>query len=85
MEHRLAGEQALDAHAVQPTDQFAGGVVDLDRVRPSELVQPGVGVDEVTIDPPALAGRLGAGLHHLAEAGVDLDVEPAPRCDAASG
>ncbi|GMA89071.1 hypothetical protein GCM10025868_43210 [Angustibacter aerolatus] len=74
VEHRLPCEQAADGHAVEPADERAVRPR-LDRVRPPEVVQPGVRLDDVAGDPAAVAGRVGAGEHDVGERGVDPDVE----------
>src|SRR5262249_52972988 len=55
VEHRLAYKQAVDAHAVETTGQLPRAIENLDAVRPPELVQPDVRVDELRRDPAALA------------------------------
>ena len=54
VEHRLAGEQAADRDAVQAADQLAV-LPGLHRVRPAQLVQPGVGREDLVVDPGAVA------------------------------
>ena len=68
VEHRLAGEHAADPDAVESSRQLAVAVEDLDAVRPSEVVQPLVGGDEVVRDPAVLPRRIGAGADHPGEA-----------------
>ena len=58
VEHRLPGEQAIDAHAVEPADQLAVVVEALDGVGPTEPVQALVRLDEAGGDPPP--GRRGS-------------------------
>ena len=78
VEHRLAGEQAADGHAVQPAHEptVAPG---LDRVHPAELVEPEVRLADLAVDPARRPARVGAGVDHLGERGVDPDLEPAGR------
>ena len=80
VEHRLAGEEPVDGHAVEAADQLAVVGPRLDAVGPAQLVQPRVGVDERRRDPAAAAGRVGAGRRSRSrKRGVDADlVAPAP-------
>ena len=78
VEHRLAREEPADADAVQPADERAV-LPRLDRVRPAELVQPRVRVDERRVDPTVRSPRVGAPEHDVDERGVDADLEAADR------
>ena len=49
MEHRFAGEEPVDADAVQPSGELTVAVEHLDAVRPSELVQSRIRRDEVVV------------------------------------
>ena len=67
VEHRLAGEEPTDGDAVEPADErpLAAGIApDLDAVRPAQLVERRVGVDERLVDPPARALGVGAPENH---------------------
>ena len=74
VEHRLAREEPADAHAVEPADELAVAPR-LDAVRPAQLVQARVRVDERLVDPAVRAARIGAAAHHRVERGVDPDLE----------
>ena len=73
----------LIADAVEAARQLALAIEHFDAVRPAEPVQPRVGGDELAGDPAVFARRIGAGAHHVGEAGIDADVE-APARSAAS-
>ena len=74
VEHRLAGEEPADAHAVEAADELAVGVA-LDRVGPAHVVEAEVGLDELRRDPAAGAAGIGAAHHDVGEARVPADLE----------
>ena len=76
-EHRFTGEEALNLQSVQTTGQPALPVEDFDAVRPTELVQPRVRLDERGRDPPMLPGRIGAAAHDVDKRGIDTDLKAA--------
>ena len=55
MKHGLAGEKAIDADAVEPSRQLAVTVERFHAVRPTTLVQGGIGRNEIFADPAMLA------------------------------
>ena len=76
VEHRLRREQAANRDAVHAARQRAVRCPRFDAVRPAQLVQTGVRVDEVVVDPAVRPGRLGARPHDVRERAVDRDGEP---------
>ena len=76
MEHRLAGEEGADAHAVEAPDQRSLLVIGLERVRPPEQVQLPVGGDERRGDPRSGTTRIGTLQDDVAERRVPADVVP---------
>lgn len=54
VKHGLPREQTAHRHPVETTDELVFGIPDLDRVRPTHLVELCVGVDELRSDPRAL-------------------------------
>ena len=74
MEHRLAREEPADAHAVQAADELAV-LPRLDGVRPTQLVQARVRVDERRVDPSVRTARVGAAQHHVDEGRVHAELE----------
>src|SRR5439155_17003373 len=80
VEHGLAGEEAADGEPVQASGQLA--VVErprLDAVRPAQLVEPDVGPADGLADPAATPPPVSARRDHVAERGVDPDLEAAER------
>src|SRR5918994_1174009 len=75
VEHRLAGEEPADRHAVQPTGQPTFGAPGLDRVCPAQPVQPAVGRGDVLGDPRTRPGRVRAPGDDVGERCVDPDLE----------
>src|SRR5439155_9951459 len=69
VKHRFTREQAVDAHAVQTAGQLPAPIEHLDAVRPPELVQLDVRVDELRRDPSALTLRVRARADDVGEAG----------------
>src|SRR5262249_55872045 len=67
MEHRLAAEQAVDAHAIQTTGEVSLAIEHFDAVRPPQLVQLRVRGDEVAGNPAIGARRVGAGTNDALE------------------
>jgi hypothetical protein len=78
VEHRLAGEQAADRHAVQAAHQLAVRPR-LDRVGPAEAVQRAVGLTDVAGDPAVRSARVGAGVDDGPERRIDPDLEAVAR------
>ena len=76
MKHRFAGEEPVDADAVEPSSKLTITVEHLDAVRPSELVQSRIGGDEVFADPAVFARRIGARADDARETGVDPNLVP---------
>ena len=79
MEHRLTGEQAADRHAVQPADQVTVVAARPRRCAPSRGRAAG-GTQPRTpavIQPPGRRPESAQPRDHLAEGGVDRDLEPA--------
>src|SRR5690349_17562641 len=74
VEHRLAREEPTDAHAVQTARELTA-LPRLDAVRPTELVQTGVRVDERGVDPTVWSRRVGTAEHDVDERGVDANLE----------
>ena len=75
--HRLAREEPADAQAVQPAGQLALLGPGLDAVRPAQLVQAGVGLDDGGRDPPVGAVGAGAGGDDAGKVAIDADGVPA--------
>jgi len=75
MEHRLPCEQPPDLDAIETPDKITGRVPHLDRVRPTQPMEPGIGIDEVGGDPAMIATFISAGMHHIGETGIHADVE----------
>ena len=63
MKHRFAGEESLDADAVQPSSKPTLTVEHLDAVRPSELVQSRIGRDEVFAEIRQVSGGIESQRH----------------------
>ena len=72
VEHRLAGEQASEADAVQATGQLSvRPVPDLDAVRDAEGGQPRIRGPDVLADPAARPPPVGAARDHRLEVAVE--------------
>ena len=76
VELRLRGEEAAHPDTVEPARE-PGLVPRLDGVRPAELVQARVRLDERRVDPAVGSSRVGAFADHLGKRRVDPDLVPA--------
>src|SRR6476646_3533546 len=76
MEHRLAAEQAIDAHTVQSPGEHASTIEHFYAVRPTQLMQSGVSANELGGDPTVGARRIGTGTNDAVEAGIDSHIVP---------
>ena len=74
VEHRLAGEEPVDPHPVEPADEAAVEAC-LDAVRPAHLVEPCVRVEDPVVDPAPWAAWVATGPHDVGEGGVHGDGE----------
>lgn len=75
MEHRFPRKQGANSDAVDAPDEFTGFVSSLDRMGPTELMELGVGGEDLPVDPTVGPTRVGAVLHHLNERFVDGEVK----------
>src|SRR5690606_11997749 len=78
VKHRLAREGPADREPVDATDEIpasAARVPDLAAVRPSELVEAPVPLDQLADDPRALSAGLTAHANDAAEVGVERHLE----------
>jgi len=73
VEHRLAGEEAAEAHPVQPTNQPSVGVPGLHGMYDTGPVQLSVHSRDVVVDPAAVARRVAARRDDATEVLVDCD------------
>jgi len=73
VEHRLAGEQPVDPHAVEAARELPLPIEDFDAVRPTERVQLGKGLNDLGGDPRPLARGIPASPDDVDKAGVDAD------------
>lgn len=76
VEHGLAEEGGVEGDAVEAADEFAVAP-GFDGVCEAELVEPGVGGDELGGDPGAIVAVFHAAAHGAGEVGVEADFESA--------
>ena len=74
MELRLGREQPADGDAVEAAGELVV-TPRLDAVRPAEPMELGVRGNELVVDPPVRAARIGAAAYDVHERGVDAHIE----------
>jgi len=83
MELGFGSKQSPDLNSKEAADQFPGPKPfrppDLDRMRPSEVVQRSISIRKAAVDPAVWARRVGTGSHNLIERSIHAEFKPQHR------